>query len=262
MKPRLTPPRNFRACLPPALWRALALLGVLGSVHAADAPTAAPTPAASKPDAAPRPKLPLEYADFARDYKAKALQQDWLSVQVGELETFYGPPEGQTSFVLPEKKWTETPEISVNYKPLELVCVTGAKSRFDNLMLLDVDKTGHPLGYSVPLGQLIYFLAREETPDGYYFSLHYYHAEDLNWVKYASNPDMFFPVTDPLTLTQDIIAPPESYVFLLLTTRNGPAIPNTPTPSRTFYKYLVVHIHRLTQPPAPLPSSIAVPSGS
>ena len=249
---------------------ALALVLAFASARAADAPAASDTSAPSPAPATatgnatmapmPRPRLPLDFADFVSDYKPKDLRQEWLTVEVGELETFNAPPEGMTSFVMPEDIWNRQ-QLSVTFKPMVLTCVVGSKARFDNLMMLEVDKANNPLGYSLPLGQLVYFLAMREANEGMVFSIHYYHAEEVRWIPNPNVSGSFMPVTSPTILTQDAVMPAEDYAFLYLSQRSGPVIPGAPTPPKTLYRFLVVHIHRLTPPAPPLPTGVMLPPG-
>ena len=252
---------------------ALALALAVSPVRAADAAAADATPAApataatapatgnATPPTGPRPRLPLDFANFAPDYVPKDLRQDWLSVEIGELETFNGPPPNMPSFVMPAEMW-DRQQMSVTFKPIALTCVVGSKARFENLMMIDVDKANNPLGYSLPLGQLVYFLATRETPEGMVFSIHYYHADELRWIPSSGGAGTFLPVTSPIILTQDAVMQVENYAFFYLSQRMTTVVPNTPTPAKALYKFLVVHIHRLSPPSAPPPTSLALPAGS
>ncbi len=137
----------------------------------------------------------------------------------------------------------------------------GAKTRYDNLTLFEADKAGNPLGYVLPLGQLVYFLARDDTAEGTVFSIHYYHAEELKWIPNSGAPGTYIPVTSPIVFTKDAVVPAGSYALFYLSQRVGTAVPNTHAP-KVFYKYLVVHIQRVAPSVAPLPTGVMMPAGN
>ncbi len=201
----------------------------------------------------------MDFADFASDYKPAEMHQEWLSVEVGEMESIYKPPPDMTDFSLSEAQWK--PENAVDFKPVELMCVMGAKTRSDNVMVLDADKAGHPLGYSLPLGQIIYFLARMETQDGIWFSVHLYDSTEVKWVANPTVPGTFLPVTAATVVTKDAIARAGSYSCFLLSERLAPTRPDVPIKPVTLYKYLVVHISRVEAATLAEPSGLIVPEG-
>jgi hypothetical protein len=263
--------RKFRRHLPFYFLGWLLLAGASAPARAADATaspaTAAPgatvpsTPAlpTGSPQGPHKPILPLDFANFAADYQPVAMRQEWLQVEVGEMESIYKPPLDMTDFSLPAAQWR--PENAVDFKPVELTCVMGAKTRSDNVMVLDADKSGHPLGYALPLGQIIYFLARAETPDGIYFTVHYYDSTEVHWVANPDSPGTYLPVTQPTMVTKDAIARADAYSCFLLSERLAPSRPDVPIPPVTLYKYLVVHIHPVEEAPMAEPSGLVVPPG-
>ncbi len=222
-----------------------------------DTAAAPPAQTAAPVVAAPHLRLPLAFVDFAADYHPQELHPDWLAVQIGTLETVFSPPAGKTMFVLPELQ----PELADAFQPVEISCLLGAKSRFENLTQIDVDPHGHPLGYSLPLGKLVYVLAREERPEGINFSLHYYEAGQLRWLPDSEKDGWFFPITQATSVTQNFIVPADSYVFIYLSNRAGPPHPGSTAQPVMLYTYLILHVHPMAQPapalaaPAP-PTSI------
>jgi len=265
MNPLAPSRRQFRRLLPLPFVSAFALAVALTTARAADAPAAssapAPAPSASvaQTATAPKPSLPLDFKDFAADYKPTTMYPDWLNVEVAVMESTAAPLPNMPTGSIPEEKWTQ--QMAVDFKPITMTCVIGAKTRYDNVMMLDVDRAGHPLGYSLPLGQLIYFLARSETPDGIYYSVHVYDAAEVNWVANPNNPGTYFPVTKATVVSRDVIARPNTYSYFLLSTRTAPQRPDVPIRPATLYTYLIVHIHRLDEAPVAQPTGIIVPSG-
>jgi hypothetical protein len=265
MNPSVSSGRKFRRYLPLPFLGALALAGPLTTARAADAAAAdgsSPTaPAATMAQTAPMPKpeLPMDFKDFASDYKSTTLYPEWLNVEVAVMESTAAPLPNMPTGSIPEDKWTQ--QMEVDFKPITMTCVIGAKTRYDNVMMLDADKAGHPLGYSLPLGQIIYFLARSETPDGIYFSVHVYDASQVNWVANPTSAGAYFPVTKATVVSRDVIARPNTYSYFLLSTRTAPQRPDVPIRPATLYTYLVVHIHRLDEAPVAQPTGIIVPSG-
>jgi len=252
------------ACTRKMIYSLGALLAATVAAAAAPVATSAPTNS-TVPAAAPantpsiaaslKPVLPLDFSAFAPDYQAKAISPPWLTVQVGTLETNYGPPAGKKAFVLDASTWDARADLQANFHPIEFTCLMGAKARYDNVTLLDLDKAGHPLGYMVSLGQIVYFVARGETAQGIVYTIHYYDSgKDLAWMP---NPDpeksdTYIPRLRSISVTQDLIAPAESYLFIYLTQRTGPQRPDSTAKPVTLYSFLVVHLHSVqSNSPAP-----------
>jgi len=210
-----------------------------------DTPSA---PTANEVSSPPPPliQLPLAFADFAADYHPQELHPEWLTVQVATLETVFSPPQDKTTFVLSELPAALT-EL---YQPMEISCLLGAKSRFENVTQIDVDPRGHPLGYSVPLGKLAYVLAREVQPEGINFSLHYYEAGQLRWQANPEKNDWFIPATQATAITQNLLVPIDRYVFFFISSRFGPPRPDSTARPQPLYTYLILHVHPLV-PAAP-----------
>ncbi len=250
--------KNYQP-MPAQVMKMLFPLSVLLAATALAAPaatsaTAPAAPANARPSAASlQPVLPLDFAAFAPDYHAEAISPPWLNVQVGTLETNYAPPANKNAFVLEEATWITRPDLQANYHPVEFSCLMGAKSRYENITLINLDKASHPLGYTVALGQTIYFLARGESAQGITYSIHYYDSgKDLIWVPNPENNDAYIPRILPVSVTQDLAAPAESYVFLYINQRIGELHPGSTARPLTMYNYLVIHIHRLSAiTPAP-----------
>lgn len=249
------------------------LLATLPAHAAAPGPASAPTvhtpePApAAAPAAAPaqapaetkvtaeslRPTLPMDFAKFASDYQAKAISPPWLVVQIGTLETYFAPPQDRASaFVLPDRDFHNQPQFVANYHPIELSCLMGAKAKFENVTLLDLDKAGNPLGFTLPLGQIVYFVARDETEQGLLYSFHYYDSgKSMYWI---SNPDKdgsYLPVIQSTLITQDMGAPAESYTFITLSQRLGNQRADSTAKPLPLYTYLVIHVHKTPAPATP-----------
>jgi hypothetical protein len=266
----MTPPhplsRIFRQHLPLLFAVLPTLAGLLTPARADDAaPPAATAPAQPMttmlPAPAPslKPTLPIDFADFASDYKPAAMVPEWLNVEVAIMETTAAPLPGMPSGSIPEEKWTQ--QMAVDFKPISMTCVIGAKTRFDNVMILDADKDGHPLGYSLPLGQIVYFLARGETSDGIYYSVHVYEASEVNWVPNPNNPGSYVPLTRATVVSKDVIARADTYTYFLLSSRVPPPRPDVPIRPATLYTYLIVHIHKLDEAPPAAPTGLVAPDG-
>jgi hypothetical protein len=274
-QPRLSRPRRYLASLihSGTLLAALSASAAPGPanppVHApeaaaapatsAPAEMAAPAPAVPKVTAESlRPTLPMDFSKFAADYDAKMISPPWLVVQVGTLETYYAPPSDKKAFVLPERDFRNEPQFLANYHPIELSCLMGAKAKFENVTLLDLDKAGNPLGFTVPLGQIVYFVARDETEKGIIYSLHYYDSgKSMYWVSNPDKDDHFIPVIQPLMVTEDLGAQAENYAFITLSQRIGTQRPDSTAKPLPLYTYLVIRIHKVPAPAAPT----GIPSG-
>jgi hypothetical protein len=216
-------------------------------------PTATTAPVASQntPDVAaehtvvpPHLRLPPAFADFAADYHPEELHPEWLTVQIGTLETVFAPPAGKAMFVLP----TLQSELADAFQPVEISCLLGAKSRFENITQIDVDPLGHPLGYSLPLGKVAYVLARAELPQGISFSFYYYESAKLRWVPNPEKAGSFMPVTEAIAEAQNLTVPADGYVFIYLSNRVGPPHPDSTARPVTLYTYVVLHVHPVPQP--------------
>jgi hypothetical protein len=223
---------------------------------AANTTPAAPAPTTAPSIPIPYLQLPLAFTDFAADFHARELRPQWLTVQVGVLETVFAPPAGKTMFVLPELQQ----ELADNFQPVEISCLVGAKSRFENVTQIDTDPLGHPLGYSLPLGKIVYVLAREEQPAGIRFSFHYYEATQLHWLPNPEKDGWFVPLTQATSMTQDLMVPAEGYVFIFLSNRIGPPHPDSTARPLALYTYLIIHIHRIPQPAQALDAPAAATS--
>jgi len=227
---------------------------------AAPAPAAASAtaPAASTVNALPtaeslKPVLPLAFDKFAPDFNATTISPPWLTVQVGTLETYFSPPLGKTSFVLDDATWSKRPDLIASYHPIEISCLMGAKARYDNVTMINLDKAGNPLGYTLPVGQILYFLVRGESESGMLYSVHYYDSgPDLHWISNPEKDGAFIPATPgSIRVTQDLGAPLENYTLLYLSQRVGEPRPDSTARTLTLYTYLVIHIHRNSPPAAP-----------
>ncbi|HVU38918.1 MAG TPA: hypothetical protein VHC95_11335 [Opitutales bacterium] len=241
-------PRLRRAA--PALGAFTALL--FTPVFAAEAtpPTPAAAPAPQVTAESLKPALPMDFDKFAADYQPKSISPPWMVLQIGTLETYFAPPAGKPAFVLPERDFSE--QLKASYHPIELNCLMGAKTRFDNVTLLTLDKAGNPLGYTLPLGKIVYFLARNDSDSGIIFSLHYYDSgKDLYWIDNPAKPGAFIPVIRPTSVTQELGAPAESYTFLYLSQRVGQLRPDSTAKPLPLFTYLVIRIHRVPPPAAP-----------
>lgn len=256
MTPTHSPLRKFRNFLRYPLLGLLTFATPLTQARADDAPA---NPPAAAPAVPLKPALPLDFADFAADYKPKAIYPAWLNVEVALMETTAAPLPGMATGMIPEDKWTQ--QMAVDFKPITMTCVIGAKTRFENVMVLEADKGGHPLGYSLPLGQVIYFLARDEEADGIRYSVHIYDAAEVNWVANPKTSGAFIPITQATVVSKDVVARANTYTYFLLSSRVAPSRPDVPVRPATLYKYLIVHIHRLDEPPAAQPSGLMVPPG-
>jgi len=211
----------------------------------ATVPTA-PTPTTPAIPVALHVRLPLTFADFAADFHPQELHPEWLTVQIGTLETVFSPPAGKAMFVLPELPQ----ELADIFQPVEISCLLGAKSRFENLTQIDIDPPGHPLGYAVPLGKLVYVLARNEQHAGISFSFYYYESTQLHWLPDADKDGWFTPVTQATVATQDLMVPADGYVFVYLSNRLGPPRPDSTARPQALFTYLILHVHPVA-PPAP-----------
>jgi len=129
----------------------------------------------------------------------------------------------------------------------------------DNFLNLDTDPLGHPLGYSLPLGRIIYFLAREERPAGVFFSVFYYDSSQLNWLPSRDTKGAFVPSMQATVVAQDLTIPVESYAFIYLSSRMGPQRPGSTSRPLPLYTYLVVHLHRETPPEIAAATGIVAP---
>ncbi len=234
------------------------LAGLMLSATALAAPAAAPAaasgtaaPAATAP-AVPtaqsmKPTLPLEFSDFATDYQITTISPPWLAVQVGTIETYYAPPSNMASFILGPQDFRR--DLAANYNPIEFSCLMGTKSRYENVTLISVDKAGHPLGYTLSFGKVIYFLARGDTPRGIAYSIHYYDSgKDLDWVPNQEKNGYYIPVIHSISVTQNYAAPADNYVFQYLSSRVGTATDKTYAKPMTLYTYLVIHVTPLVPP--------------
>ncbi|HTB62209.1 MAG TPA: hypothetical protein VK737_01365, partial [Opitutales bacterium] len=223
----LPPARMFRARLSACFVCALALSGAFTPTRAADAAApASTTPSAASPVDTHRPQLPLDYKDFASDYKPGPLFPEWYTVEIGLIETTLQPMANRPTGAFPEKDWPQA--LAVVFKPVSLSCVVGAKTRFDNVMNISVDKAGNPLGYELPMGQIIYFLARSVNANGIYFSLHFYDNSDLKWVANPDKPNTFYPITKPTIFSQDVLVAPNSYNYFYLSQHTDTVRSDTP----------------------------------
>jgi hypothetical protein len=254
------PARKFRASLFLCFVCALVVIGAFAPARAADAaaPAATTAPAAATATT-PRPQLPIDFKDFAADYKPGQLYPEWYNVEIAILETTLKPVEGQINGYFGEKDWPEA--LAVIFKPVSLMCVVGTKTRYDNVMTFTVDKAGNPLGYELPLGQIIYFLARSTTANGIYFSVHLYDCTDLKWVANPEKPGTFVPVTQATIVSRDVLSKPNTYTYFLLSQHMDTVRPDSPVKPNMVYKYLVVHIHAIEQQTEPAPSGIMLQPG-
>jgi hypothetical protein len=219
-------------------------------------PVSVPTPPAvneiSQGSELPTPPLPPSFADFAADFKPTELHPRWVIVQVGSVETSAAPPDNQSRyFALPS-----LPEsIRTLYNPIEFSALLSTKSRYEKVTVIDHDVRGNPLKFSLPIGTIVYFLPREETPNGILFSFYYYDATAVQWSENPVGSGKYLPQTtvsivDPV----DFTVPSGSYVFILTSHRSGPSQTGSTARPVPLYTYLILGL-REVEPPVP-PSGI------
>jgi hypothetical protein len=181
----------------------------------------------------------MAFSDFAADYRPQQLHPEWLTVQVGVVETVFAPPQEKALFMLEELPAA----LADLFQPMEISCLLGAKSRFENVTQIDIDPLGHPLGYTVPLGKIVYVLARAERPEGISFTFHYYEAGQLHWLPNPVKDGWFMPQTQATTVTEDFLVPADRFVCIFLSSRPGRPNPDSTSRPQTLYTYLILHIH-------------------
>jgi hypothetical protein len=195
--------------------------------------------------ALPPPDLPLDFKDFASDFdpQKKEMPQRWLSVKAAFIELGEPPPNGQQVFAVDSLP----PVVVDNLKWVTFTTLIGAKSKYENVTVLDHDPHGRALGFSLPLGTTVYYLAREDTPGGLDFSFYYYDARQLSWVSSPVEQDLLLPQPVVIKQKQDLIVPPEKYIMMLTTYRMGPPREGSTARQIPLYGYVVLLVHRLDQ---------------
>jgi hypothetical protein len=197
------------------------------------------------------PPPPLGFDAFASDYTPKKdLVRRWLDVSVGFTELDQPPPPGpagqppQTIFYV-----NNLPaEIVANMHFIEFTSLIGAKSRYENVSVIDHDPHGMALPFSLPMGQIIYFLAREDTDQGLAFDFFYYDANSLNWIPSPVDQNLLLPQPTVIRQWQSLVIPADKYILMLTTERAGPPRPGSTARSVVLYGYVVLYMHLVMGP--------------
>ncbi len=202
------------------------------------------------------PKLPLAFNEFAADFKPKQITPHWLDVMTGFVELEEAPPGGQSVFVVGQL----SPQAVSRLHTIEFSALVGAKARYESATIIDHDPLGHALDFTLPLGTVVYYLAREDTPKGLDFSFYYYDASALRWIASPVDRDLLLPFPVVVTQKQELILPADSYLFMLTTMRKGLS-PSGGTAEVPLYGYVVLRVHKLVAA-TPAPEASPVNSGA
>ena len=206
---------------------------------------------ASLPTTSSAPAPVLAFSDFAADYTPKKdLSQRWLSVRAGYVEIDQPPPVAPNSTTAPVFSVTTLPPAILNsIHFIELTSLIGAKNRYENVTMLDHDPHGRALPFVLPMGQIIYFLARQDTDSGLDFDFYYYDASSLEWFPSAVDDKLLLPRPTVISQYQSLNVLPDHYVLMPTTEHEAPPHPGSTAHTITLYGYVVLVVHLIQGPP-------------
>lgn len=198
------------------------------------------------------PTQVLSFNDFASDYAPKKdLSQRWLSVRAGYVELDQPPPTSQNASAPPVFSIPALPsEILNNIHFIELTSLIGAKNRYENVTMLDHDPHGRALPFTLPMGQIIYFLARQDTDNGLDFDFYYYDASSLEWVPSPVDDKLLLPRPTVIMQYQSLNVPADRYVLMPTTEHAAPPRPGSTARPIMLYGYVVLILHFIQGPPS------------
>jgi hypothetical protein len=188
------------------------------------------------------PPLPLPFAEFAADFQPKQIIPRWLDVMTGFVELEDAPPPGQNVFVVEQL----SPQAVARLHAIEFSALVGMKARYESAIVVDHDPLGHPLDFTLPLGTIVYYIAREDTAKGLDFSFYYYDASALRWIPSPVDRDLLLPFPVVVTQKQELILPADRYLFMLTSMRKGPPLAGGNGVAEVpLYGYVVLRVHKL-----------------
>ena len=208
--------------------------------------------AAALPASPMAPTSVLSFNDFAADYSPKKdLSQRWLSVRAGYVEIDQPPPPAQNASAPPVFSVPSLPaEILNNIHFTELTSLIGAKNRYENVTMLDHDPHGRALPFVLPMGQIIYFLARQDTDNGLDFDFYYYDASSLEWIPSPVDDKLLLPKPTVIMQYQSLNVPADRYILMPTTEHAAPPHPGSTARPIMLYGYVVLVLHFIEGPPS------------
>ena len=136
-------------------------------------------------------------------------------------------------------------------RAVEFSSLIGAKSRYENVTMLDHDPHGHALPFTLPMGKIVYFLARDLTSEGLDFDFYYYDSHTLQWILSPVDEGLMLPQPAVIMQKQSLVVPADKYVLMLTTMRAGPPHPGSTARPITLYGYVVLYMHAVQGSAAP-----------
>jgi len=208
--------------------------------------------AAALPASPASPTPVLAFTDFATDYTPKKdLAQRWLSVRAGYVEIDQPPPASPNNSTPPVFSLPPPPDsILDNIHFIELTSLIGAKNRYENVTMLDHDPQGHALPFALPMGQIIYFLARQDTDNGLDFDFYYYDASSLEWIPSPVDDKLLLPKPTVIMQYQSLNVPADRYVLMPTTEHAAPPHPGSTARPIMLYGYVILVLHYIQGPPS------------
>jgi hypothetical protein len=209
--------------------------------------------AAALPASPMSPAPVLSFNDFAADYSPKKdLSQRWLSVRAGYIEIDQPPPSSPNPASAPPVFSVPSlpSEILNNIHFVELTSLIGAKNRYENVTMLDHDPHGRALPFTLPMGQIIYFLARQDTDNGLDFDFYYYDASSLEWIPSPVDDKLLLPKPTVIMQYQSLNVPADRYVLMPTTEHAAPPHPGSTARPIMLYGYVILVLHYIQGPPS------------
>ncbi len=194
----------------------------------------------------------MSFDSFGTDFQPpKNMSRRWLTVRVGYVELDQPPPTAPNSQGTPAFTVVSLPTDVLNRLHfVEFVSLIGSRSRYENVNIVDHDPHGVALPFALPMGRIVYFLARQDTPDGIDFDFYYYDANSLTWNPSPVDFNLLLPQPVVTIEKQSLVVPADRYVMMPTSEHMGPVHPGSTARQVMLYGYVVLNLHFVEGPSA------------